>query len=53
MEQDPPEPAPIFEISIDQERGLRIGSDVFDAAQSMRRDRLRLGVDRLVHRVAE
>jgi len=32
-EQHPPQPAPIFDVVIDQQRGDRISPDIFDAAQ--------------------
>src|SRR6202165_2431004 len=53
MEQHPPRPTPVFEILIDQEGCVWIGLDIFDAAQLTGADRLGLGVDCLIDRVAQ
>jgi hypothetical protein len=47
-----PEPAPVFDVVIDEEGRHRIRFDILHSAQPARVRRLRLRVDRVVHRVA-
>jgi hypothetical protein len=49
--QHVPEPPPVLDIVIDEQRGGGIGAHVFDAAQSSGTDGLGLAVDRLVDRL--
>jgi hypothetical protein len=48
-----PEAAPVFDVVIDEENRNRICPDVLNAPQPARVPRLRLGIDRVVERLAQ